>query len=167
MALFDIKSFVENLGQKMPAETEVLSQEGGPFTLYLRFLKVLIMTAFMNIISAFGGKIKEEAKNIGSKVVNKVNQIVQKIKKIIKIVKKIIEIAKKIIDAAIKIVKVIAQLYFTFPSPSCWVAWGITIVVAILIFFAVLFGRYGSFQGEFMIDFDKMKEMKNRKRKIL
>ena len=151
-----VVEFLKKMHLPIPHEiqigTEIYQWSTGPIG---KLIGKLIVMLFMQMVTALGGKVAEKAKSVA----NKIEKLAQLIEKIIKLIKKLIEIIKKIIEAASKVIQPIIQLYFTFPSPSCWVAWGITIVVAVLVFFAILFGRYGGFQGEFMIDFDKMKEL--------
>ena len=151
-----VVEFLKKMHLPIPHEiqigTEIYQWSTGPIG---KLIGKLIVMLFMQMVTALGGKVAEKAKSVA----NKIEKLAQLIEKIIKLIKKLINIIKKIVEAASKVIQPIIQLYFTFPSPSCWVAWGITIIVAVLVFFAILFGRYGGFQGEFMIDFDKMKEL--------
>ena len=91
------------------------------------------------------------------KLTPEIEEAIKKIKQIIEKIKMLIQALKSIVQAAIGMIKAIVALY---TSPYvCFVAWGVTIIVAILLFFAILFGRFGSFQGEFMINLDKMQEL--------
>ena len=152
-----MQKVAEMVGSKMPKETKTLDDVWGQSTNPLGFLfSKLIEYAVNQIMSIFGSKAQKVAATV-QKIKRKGQKLVKLVEKIINAVKKIIQIFKAIAKAVMTVVKPIIMLYTT--PWACFVAWGITLVVIVLLFFAILFGRFGSFQGEFMINFDKMQEL--------
>ncbi len=93
--------------------------------------------------------------------IDKIEKAAQWIRKLIKMVQNLIKIFKKIFDAAVKIIRTVVQALCTYPVNL--VILGIVLLVTILVFFAILFGRFGAFEGEIVIDFAKMREMNQDK----
>ena len=152
-----MQKVAEMVGSKMPKETKTLDDVWGQSTNPLGFLfSKLIEYAVNQIMSIFGSKAQKVAATV-QKIKRKGQKLVKLVEKIINAVKKIIQIFKAIAKAVMTVVKPIIMLYTT--PWVCFVAWGVTLVIIVLLFFAILFGRFGSFQGEFMINLDKMQEL--------
>ena len=96
----------------------------------LGYLKKLLLMMVLSLFAATLGPIVDNAKD----KVEKVKKLKKIIEKIIKLIKQIVKVVKAIFKAVVKIIKPILQLYFTFPSPSCWVAWAVTIITVIIVF---------------------------------
>lgn len=152
----DIVEFLEDLGLKTPKEVKFINKITKWAMNASKSLMVLLFTQLMlQIITPYYQQIQDRI----SDTIDKAKRTAHKLKKLLKMLKQLLKILKAIVKAAIKIIKMIAQLYLNFASPVTWVVWGVTIIVIVLIFFAILFGRFGTFQGEIVIDFDKMREM--------
>ena len=150
-----IREIYDFAGQKTPRLAEFFDDiiDGG---IKAAACKLLTKT-FTSLVTSFANKITGGLATIGQKVKNKIEEMKNKIEKMIRKIEKIIDMVKKVIDASVKVIKSIVKLMTTYPI--CYVAIAVVLISAILIFFAILFGRFGSFQGEFTIDFDKMQEM--------
>ena len=129
----DILSFIEDLGFKSPTE--------------IRFISKIYEWAMNIVTSTIGFFFTQLMLQIITPYVNRIKE------------SWMFKIVKAFFKVAIEIVKAIVHNYLNFASPKTWVIWGVTILVIVLMFFSILFGRFGTFQGEILIDFEKMQEM--------
>ena len=145
----DIVAFLDDLGMKSPKEIKFFHKIfKWAMNASKSFIAVLFTQLMMQIITPYYKKIESG-----------VNNVAGKFKKLLNAIRFLVKIFKAIITSALKVIKIIVQLYLNFANPACWVTWGVTLVLIILIFFSMLFGKFGTFQGEIVIDFEKMREM--------